>query len=221
MGSGGVQYYFRMCVGMVTTIAGRRWHHVFTTCSGVKGGWTSMERWSSTIWTSAPVNSPLSRYPLPSPPPLAPIVKTSFPLFRLAIGAPRSTLSTVMCTTAMGSKFVTCLAPGMRPSSAGKTLTPPNASGELVRLMVMILSEPTIVMCARKISVFTYMYWHSRFFALYHCLSFLPCSLHAWGLWAVLQLWAVCHRTQWTGGRSERQTAPDWLQVQTWSEVKR
>lgn len=69
-------------IGMVITIAGRRWRHVFTTCSEVKGGWISMEKWSSTIWTSVPVNSPLSRYPLPSPPPLAPVIYVSFPSFQ-------------------------------------------------------------------------------------------------------------------------------------------
>ena len=69
-------------IGMVITIAGRRWRHVFTTCSEVKGGWIFMEKWSSTIWTSVPVNSPLSRYSLPSPPSLAPVINVSFPSFQ-------------------------------------------------------------------------------------------------------------------------------------------
>ena len=74
---------------------------------------------------------------LPSRPRLAPVIITSFPLFRQAIGAPRNTLSMATCTTVMGSKFVTCLAPGTRPSSAGRTLTPPNAYGELVSQIML------------------------------------------------------------------------------------
>lgn len=73
----------------------------------------------------------------PSRPRLAPVIITSFPLFRQAIGAPRNTLSMATCTTVMGSKFVTCLAPGTRPSSAGRTLTPPNAYGELVSQIML------------------------------------------------------------------------------------
>ncbi len=148
-----------VCVGMATTIAGRRWRRVFTTCSEVRGGWTSMERWSSITWTSALVNSPSSRYLLPYPPLLAPVIMTSFPstlLFRQAIGAPRSILSMAMCTTVMGSKFVTCLVPGTRPYSAGKILTLPSACGELVSLILfqnkwIWKTEQCIVAHARKI----------------------------------------------------------------------
>ena len=37
--------------------------------------------------------------------------------------------------TVMGSKFVTCLAPGMKPCFVGMTLTPPTAFGEQVSIM--------------------------------------------------------------------------------------
>ena len=125
---------------MVITIAGRRWHRVFTTCLEVKGGWISTERWSLTTWTSAPVNSPLSRYHLPldfSPCPCNYYIIPLPPsLFRQAIGVPKSISSMVMSTTVMGSKFVTYLAPGMRPSSVGKILTLPNACGELVKCLI-------------------------------------------------------------------------------------